>query len=90
MAEFQITHVHLAHASSYESHIASVWLKGAAAPSSVAEIVDAIHQGDTFFYTTGGNRTARVIAERSSIGNWFIRTHPDDTKLDNLLDLPKF
>ena len=90
MAEYQITDVHLGYGAHHESHIQSVWVANGTRPYTVQEIVEAIDHGDTFFYTIGGERKARVITELSTSGHRYIRTHPDDTKLDNLLHLQKF
>lgn len=90
MAEFRITHVHLGYGATHESHIQSVWLEGHARAYSVEEIIRLIDDGHTFFYTLGGNRKARVETDISANGRRYIRTHPDDTKLNNLLHLPKF
>ncbi|MFD1675445.1 DUF3892 domain-containing protein [Alicyclobacillus fodiniaquatilis] len=90
MAEYQITHVHIAHPGNHPSNITAVWLKNGARPYPVSEIVDAIHSGQTFYYTIDGKQKAFVTSEHSHAGTWFIRTHPDSTVKDNLLNLDKF
>jgi hypothetical protein len=54
---------------------------------SVAEVREAIDRGDTF-YTAGGARQARVAKFDCSCGVQTLRTHADDTQLDNLNRLP--
>ncbi len=89
MADYKIIAVRVEHPGTQEQHISSVKLSNGSIETR-REVHDFIQLGHRYYYTTGGGRTARVQAETTSSGTRFIRTHPDDTKKDNLLNLPRF
>ena len=54
----------------------------------VAQVYAAMTLRDTF-YTQVGGKTARVSPDRCACGVDTLRTHPDDSKANNLDALPK-
>lgn len=53
------------------------------------QMVQLLEDSDNSAYTTGGGDTAEVrVHECSKCGTQFLKTDPDDTKADNLRNLP--
>jgi hypothetical protein len=53
------------------------------------EAIKQIESGTHEYYVSKNGNTANVIVRKSSLGNKYIRTVSDDTKVDNLLSLPE-
>lgn len=94
MADYQIVCVDKAPSpSGAHQHIvqAGTTTTGGSVPTrqwSVADVVRALSAGDTFYSTGGTGRRARVSSYPcTSCGKTYIRTHPDDTLIDNLDNL---
>lgn len=88
MAQWHITAVHVEYPGTHEQHITEVKL-ASGKKETREQVYDFIKGGQEYFYTTG-IKTARVLAEKTSAGTKFIRTHPDDVLANNLLSLPRF
>jgi Protein of unknown function (DUF3892) len=75
------------------SHIVHLWWKtkdgsGAQGDGTRLELAKWIEDGGKAF-VIGGGRRADVEVDTTGAGVKYVRTVPDDSKLDNLLALPK-
>lgn len=55
---------------------------------SKEEAIRKIENGEAEFFVKANNRTVEVYVVKNLFGK-YLRTEPDDTKVDNLLSLPE-
>lgn len=55
----------------------------------VKDVIDNIKNGDKYYYTLSGGKKAKVEVYKRN-GAKYIRTDPDETKANNLTNLPHF
>lgn len=89
MAKHQITAVRVESPGTQEEHITQLKLSTGTVETR-EKVHDNIKGGNEYYYTSVGGRKPRVEAATSAKGTKYVRTHPDDSKLDNLLNLPRF
>ena len=78
MEEFQISCV----VQNSNGVITHVGIGGKTHP--VMDIVNWILNRTYMFYTIKNGYKATVYAKQSTLGNWFLTTEPDSTKVNNL------
>lgn len=83
MSEYQITCV----TQSYGT-ITHVGIGSNREQYKVQTVVNWINNRTHTFYTYKGGYKARVYTKQSILGNWFLTTEPDSTKINNLDFLP--